>query len=57
MAVAAAGIYVDLLVATAATFVWWLAEPGTLVHSLCLGLMVVCGVSTLAWNGNPLIVL
>jgi putative peptide zinc metalloprotease protein len=55
MAVAAAGIYVDLLVAAAATFLWWLSDPATLLHDLCFGLMVVCGVSTLVWNANPLL--
>jgi putative peptide zinc metalloprotease protein len=54
LAIAAAGIYVDLLVAAAATFLWWLSDAGTLLHDLCFGLMVVCGVSTLAWNANPL---
>jgi putative peptide zinc metalloprotease protein len=54
MAIAAAGIYVDLLVAAVATFVWWATDPAALLHHLCLGLMVVCGAGTLAWNANPL---
>jgi putative peptide zinc metalloprotease protein len=55
MAVAAAGIYVDLLVAAAAAFLWWQSAPGTLVHDLSFGLLAVCGISTLAWNANPLL--
>jgi putative peptide zinc metalloprotease protein len=55
MAIAAAGIYVDLLVAALATFLWWVSDRGALLHNLCFGLMVVCGVSTLAWNANPLL--
>ncbi len=54
MAVAAAGVYVDLLVAAAATFVWWLTRPDSLAHNLAFGLMAVCGLGTLAWNANPL---
>jgi putative peptide zinc metalloprotease protein len=54
MAVSAAGIWVELLVAALATFLWWAAEPGSLVSNLCLALMVVCTVNTLLLNGNPL---
>src|SRR5579884_487267 len=55
MAVAAAGIGAELLLAAAASFLWWLSDPGTVTHHLCLGLMVVCTVNTLAWNANPLL--
>ena len=55
IAIAAAGIYVDLLVAAAATFVWWGTDPVSFAHNLCLGLMVVCAAGTLAWNANPLL--
>jgi putative peptide zinc metalloprotease protein len=54
LAVAAAGIYVDLLVAALATFVWWATDPGVLLHHACFGLMVVSGLGTLVWNANPL---
>jgi putative peptide zinc metalloprotease protein len=54
MAISAAGIYVDLLAAAAATWLWWLSVPETLLHNLCFGMMLVCGISTLVWNANPL---
>lgn len=54
MAVAAAGIYVELILATAATFLWWASAPG-LFNALCLNTMIVCSVGTLMFNGNPLL--
>lgn len=53
-AVAAAGMYVELLLAGLATWLWWFTAPG-LLHFLCLDVMVVCSVSTLLFNGNPLL--
>jgi putative peptide zinc metalloprotease protein len=53
-AVAAAGMYVELVLATAATFLWWFTHPGV-VNSLCLNVMFICSVSTLAFNANPLL--
>lgn len=54
IAVSAAGIAVEVFLASAATFLWWFSQPG-LVRSLCLNVMVVCSVSTLLFNGNPLV--
>lgn len=53
MAVSAAGIGVELVIAATATFLWWFSEPGSF-HTLCLALMCVCTVNTLLLNGNPL---
>jgi putative peptide zinc metalloprotease protein len=53
-AVAAAGIGVELTLAAIATWLWWFSEPG-LIHSLCLNVMVLCSVSTVMFNGNPLL--
>ena len=53
IAVSAAGICVELVIASACTLLWWFSSPG-LFHSLCLNLMFICGVSTLMFNGNPL---
>ncbi len=55
IAVSAAGIYVELLVAAAATFGWWATAPATAVNHLCLALMVVCSANTVLLNGNPLL--
>lgn len=54
MLVGAAGIMVELLLAVLALFVWLLVEPG-LISSLCFNIMLIGGVSTLLFNGNPLL--
>ncbi|MBP90161.1 MAG: hypothetical protein CMJ64_26210 [Planctomycetaceae bacterium] len=54
IAISAAGIYVELLLASVCTLLWWFSQPG-LVNSVCLNVMVVCSVSTLFFNGNPLL--
>ncbi|HUG93571.1 MAG TPA: hypothetical protein VML55_22210, partial [Planctomycetaceae bacterium] len=54
IAISAAGMYVELLLASIATFLWWWSEPG-LLNTLCLNLMFVCSVSTVLFNGNPLL--
>ncbi|MGC4002628.1 MAG: hemolysin D [Pirellulales bacterium] len=51
--IGAAGIYIELLIAGCATFVWWFSEPG-LLNYLALSTMFVCSVSTLMFNANPL---
>jgi putative peptide zinc metalloprotease protein len=52
-AIGAAGMYVELILASLAVFVWWSTKPG-LVHYLALNVMFVCSVSTLMFNANPL---
>jgi putative peptide zinc metalloprotease protein len=52
--IGAAGMYVELTLAAVATFLWWFSEPGLLNH-LCLSVMFICSVSTLLFNGNPLL--
>ena len=54
VAVSGAGILVELTLAAGCTFLWWFSEPG-LLNSLCLHLMIVCSVSTVVFNGNPLL--
>lgn len=51
--IGAAGMYVELLLAAACTWLWWFTEPG-LVNHLCINTMFVCSVSTLMFNANPL---
>jgi putative peptide zinc metalloprotease protein len=53
-AIGAAGIYVELILATIATFVWWYTVPG-LVNQLALQVMTICSISTVMFNGNPLL--
>jgi putative peptide zinc metalloprotease protein len=52
-AVMMAGVYVELIVASLATLVWWSTSSGT-VHLLATNLILVCGISTLVFNANPL---
>ncbi len=49
-----AGMYVEIFIASVCTFMWWFSEPGMLNH-LCLSTMFVCSVSTIMFNGNPLL--
>ena len=53
-AIGAAGMYVELVIASTATFIWWFSEPG-LLNFLCLRVMFICSVSTVMFNGNPLL--
>ncbi|MEM7781734.1 MAG: biotin/lipoyl-binding protein [Planctomycetota bacterium] len=53
-AIGAAGMYVEVILATIATFVWWFVQPG-LVQDICLRIMLVSSISTILFNGNPLL--
>jgi putative peptide zinc metalloprotease protein len=52
--IGAGGIYVEMILASIATFLWWFSEPG-LLNDLCLNMMFLNAVSTLVVNGNPLL--
>jgi putative peptide zinc metalloprotease protein len=52
--ISAAGIYVELIIAAIATFIWWNTPAQPFVNNLSLSLMVVCSVSTVVFNANPL---
>jgi putative peptide zinc metalloprotease protein len=52
--ISAAGVIAELVLAAACTFLWWFSQPG-LLNSICLDVMVVCSISTLAFNANPLL--
>ncbi|MBL8383331.1 MAG: hypothetical protein JNM90_09665 [Burkholderiales bacterium] len=54
MAVGAAGIAVELFLGSVAMFVWLAVEPGA-VRAVAYNVMLICGVSTLLFNGNPLL--
>jgi len=49
-----AGIYVELIIASIATFVWWFTPHFPFVNNVALCLMVLCSVSTFVFNANPL---
>ena len=52
--IGAAGMYVEVTMATIATYIWWFSAPGMLNH-LALSVMFICSVSTIMFNGNPLL--
>lgn len=52
--VGAAGMLVELFLAALAFYVWLAVEPGP-VRAVCFNVMLVAGVSTLIFNGNPLL--
>jgi putative peptide zinc metalloprotease protein len=49
-----AGIYVELIIASIATFVWWYTPGRPFINNLSLCLMTLCSVSTVVFNANPL---
>lgn len=53
IAISSAGIFVELIIASTALLLWHCAQT-ELLKSLFLNLMIVCSVSTLLINGNPL---
>ena len=53
-AIGAAGIYVEVVIASICTFIWWFSEPGPLNY-ICLNVMFVSSVSTILFNANPLL--
>src|SRR6478672_3674490 len=49
-----AGIWVELIIASVATFVWWYTPHWPFVNNVSMCLMVLCSVSTFVFNANPL---
>ncbi|MCA9173640.1 MAG: hypothetical protein KDB14_04065 [Planctomycetales bacterium] len=52
--IGAAGMYFEVIIASVATYLWWFSEPG-LLNQLALSVMFICSVSTVLFNGNPLL--
>lgn len=52
--VGAAGMLVEVFIAALAMFVWLEVEPG-LLRALAFNTMLIAGVSTVLFNGNPLL--
>ncbi|MEO1524188.1 MAG: hemolysin D [Planctomycetota bacterium] len=53
--IGAGGIYVEMILASIAAFIWFFTETGTTVNDLCLNMMFLNVVSTVLVNGNPLL--
>lgn len=52
--IAAAGMYVEILLSSIAIFLWLFLQPG-LLQNLCLNLFFISAFSTVIFNANPLI--
>ena len=52
--VSAAGMAAEIALASVATILWWFSAEGV-VRDVCVTVMIVCSVSTLMFNGNPLL--
>ena len=52
--IGAAGMYVEVMIASLCTWLWWFSAPGEF-NFICLSIMFICSVSTLLFNGNPLL--
>lgn len=53
--VGAAGMIVELAIASGAAIVWSRSAPGSAVHAITYNMMFVSSVSTILFNGNPLL--
>ena len=51
--ISAAGIYVELVLASLATFLWAIVQPGPL-QQILWNIMVIASISTIIFNANPL---
>ena len=49
-----AGMYIEAIICSFATFLWVASYPDTLLHELAYKLMLFTGISTLFFNINPL---
>lgn len=54
IAIGAAGMWVEVVLAAGCTFVWWYTQPGWL-HYLALNIMFLSSVATIVFNINPLL--
>jgi putative peptide zinc metalloprotease protein len=50
---AAAGMYIELMIASIATLMWVRTEPG-FINDICFNVVIMASVTTLAFNANPL---
>jgi putative peptide zinc metalloprotease protein len=53
IAIAAAGMYIEIILSGVAVYVWWNTTPG-MIHHLALNVFFVTTVTTVIFNANPL---
>ncbi len=54
LVIALAGIWSELMLCSMATPIWWLTEPGTVIHEGAYFMMMLTGIVSLIVNWNPL---
>ena len=54
-AIGAAGMYVEVVLASICTFIWWFTDDDTLLNKTCLNIVFISSVSTILFNANPLL--
>lgn len=54
IAISAAGMIMEVFLASLAVLLWRITQPGAL-NSIAFNVILVCGLSTLLFNGNPLL--
>jgi putative peptide zinc metalloprotease protein len=55
-AIGAAGMYVEVVLASLATYIWWCSmNSSNLLSMICLNVIFVSSVSTIIFNANPLL--
>jgi len=54
-AIGAAGMYVEVVIASICTFIWWFTDQHAFINKICLNIMFVSSVSTIMFNANPLL--
>ncbi|MBW3540301.1 MAG: HlyD family efflux transporter periplasmic adaptor subunit [Planctomycetes bacterium] len=54
IAIAAAGMYIEIILSAIAIYVWWNTQRGGLIHNLALNVFFVTAVTTVIFNANPL---
>jgi putative peptide zinc metalloprotease protein len=54
LVIALAGVWSELYLCAAATVIWWLSPPDTIVHSVAYMMMLITGIASVLINFNPL---
>jgi putative peptide zinc metalloprotease protein len=55
LVISLAGIWVEIMLCSIATPIWWLTAPGTMTHEGAYFMMMLTGIVSLIVNWNPLI--
>jgi len=54
MVIALAGVWAELYICAAATIIWWMSPPDTMLHSVAYMMMLLTGIAAVLINFNPL---